>query len=262
MSKRKNVVYYPIIVPIVRNRFNLFQTLCSALKKNEVEIQDGDIIVFSSKFVSLSEGRVLDLDKIQPSKKALEIASKLNMSSSLTEIVIREADTIFSGIVGFLLTIKEGVVVPNAGIDKSNIDDGKVILYPQDPFVSADRIRMQILFELEKKVGVIISDSRLMPTRIGTIGITLAVSGFQPVSDERGKKDLFGNIICVTKRAISDEISAGANFLMGETDERTPIVIVRDTDLKMVDQKFGKNHLSIDEDECIFVRGLNLKPIN
>jgi coenzyme F420-0:L-glutamate ligase/coenzyme F420-1:gamma-L-glutamate ligase len=256
MSQPGRIELIPLKVKLKRKKFDLFQTICESLKDNNEKIQDGDIIVISSKFVALSEGRTVNLSIIKPSKKALQIASELNMPPALAELVLREADTIFYGIPGFLLTVKEGVIIPNAGIDRSNIDHGKAILYPLDSFAAAERLRMQILFLLEKKVGVIITDSRLMPTRIGTTGITLAASGLAPVIDERGKRDLFGNIMRVTRRAVADDISAAANLLMGETDESIPIVIARNTSIRMVDRKISRKELAVHHDECIFVRGL------
>ena len=106
---------------------------------------------------------------------------------------------------------------PNAGIDRSNIPKGYAVLYPSRPFDSADQLRLNFLKKNKLNVYVVISDSRLMPGRLGTSGIAIAVSGFKPVVDERGKKDLFGNILRVTMRAAGDGLASIGVALMGES---------------------------------------------
>ncbi|MFN3621286.1 MAG: coenzyme F420-0:L-glutamate ligase, partial [Nitrososphaerales archaeon] len=188
---------------------------------------------------------------------AIKLSTAAHIPSSLAELILREADKIYATIPGFVLAIKYGVIVPNAGIDRSNVERGSAILYPRNPVSSAERLRLQILMDLGKRVGVVVTDSRLMPTRIGTIGVALAAAGFEAVSDERGKPDLFGNIMRVTKRALADDISAGASLLMGETSESTPIVIVRNSGLTIIDKPAELEDLVIEDKRCIFIRGLS-----
>ena len=110
------------------------------------------------------------------------------MDAKLAEITLRESDYIFKGVPGFLLAVRNGMLAPNAGIDKSNIPPGFVVLYPRDPFRSAEILRVKFLIEYGIRIGVLITDSRLMPTRIGTVGIAIACSGFEPVEDQKDKK--------------------------------------------------------------------------
>ena len=257
MDMKQRVEYIPVKVAPQKRRFNLLPTILKAIDEKGLSLEDGDILVISSKFIALSEGRIIKLSKVKPSKEAEELAHTLHLPSSLAEVVLREADVVFSGVPGFILTIKEGALVPNAGIDRSNIHQGYVILYPKEPFQQAERLRKKILLYTGRKVGVVITDSRLLPTRKGTTGITLAASGFEPVKDERGKRDLFGNIMRVTQRALADDISAGAQLLMGETDESIPVIIARNTGIKMKDKPITRKELMVDYDECVYVRGLS-----
>ncbi len=253
----KRVEYIPIKVPAMRGRFNLYWTLKKAVEDQREEILDNDILAISSKFIALSEGRVVKLASVKPSLEAIKLSSIAHIPSALAELILRESDKIYATIPGFVLTIKYGVVVPNAGIDRSNVERGSAILYPRSPLASAEKLRLQILLDLGKRVGVVVTDSRLMPTRIGAIGIALAATGFEAVGDERGKPDLFGNIMRVTKRAIADDISAAANLLMGETSESTPMVIVRNSGLTIIDKPVKPEDLAIEDDKCIFIRGLS-----
>ena len=105
---------------------------------------------------------------------------------------------------------------------------GYAILYPENPLQSAQFIKKELENLFKIKLGIVITDSRLMPTRIGTTGVAIACAGIHPIQDERGKNDLFGNSILVTQKAIADNLSSASQILMGECDESIPIVIVRD----------------------------------
>lgn len=255
-SNCMNVALIPVKIRPMKDRFDLFDTIIQHIEENKQHVSDGNIIVVSSKFVSMSQGSIVALNKIKPSKKALHIAEKLNMDARLAELVLRESDFIFSGVPGFILAVKDGVIAPNAGIDRSNVQHGYAILHPREPFKAAEELRRKFLAHLGKKVGIVITDSRLMPTRIGTIGIAVAVAGFEPVQDLRGSKDLFGNTLRVTLKATADSIATAANMIMGESDESIPVVMVRNFNVSMSDKTFSWKDLAIPHDQCIYVRGL------
>ncbi|MGH9923331.1 MAG: coenzyme F420-0:L-glutamate ligase [Nitrososphaerales archaeon] len=251
-----NVELIPVKVKPMSDKFDLFQTILQNIEENKQQVSDGDIVVVSSKFVSMSQGSLVELDKVEPSKQATEIAQKFNMDSRLAELVLRESDFMFSGVPGFILAVKDGVIAPNAGIDRSNVQHGYAILHPREPFKVAELLRREFLSHAGKKVGIVITDSRLMPTRIGTIGIAIAVAGFEPVQDLRGTKDLFGNTLRVTLKATADSIATAANMIMGESSEAIPIVLVRNMDVVVSDKSFSWKDLAIPADQCIYVRGL------
>src|SRR5688500_352967 len=232
--------------------FNLFETLISA----KHDFKDGDILVLSSKFVSMSEGSVVDLRKIRPSSKAKNLAKNYQMNPSFVEVVIRESDVIFGGLPGFLLTIKNGILAPNAGIDKSNIPSDYVICLPMHPFISAENLRMEFLIRSGIKVGIVISDSRLMPTRIGTTGVAIGCSGIEPVEDQRGKKDLFGHIMKYTLKATADSLATIGTFVMGESNESVPLVLIRDSNLSFTDRILCWHDVAIDYQTDIYFRGI------
>ena len=255
-SSLVSVELIPVKVKPMDDKFDLFQTILQNIEENKQHVSDGDIVAVSSKFVSMSQGSLVELDKIKPSKQASEIAEKLSMDARLAELVLRESDFMFSGVPGFILAVKDGVIAPNAGIDRSNVQHGYAILHPREPFKVAEILRREFLSHIGKKVGIVITDSRLMPTRIGTIGIAIAVAGFEPVQDLRGTKDLFGNTLRVTLKATADSIATAANMIMGESNESIPIVLVRNLEVAMSDRALDWNDLAIPSDQCIYVRGL------
>jgi coenzyme F420-0:L-glutamate ligase/coenzyme F420-1:gamma-L-glutamate ligase len=242
----------PIHSSIKRGRFDVFDSLVAS----GLKFRNGDIIVISSKFVSMSEGALLKLSKIKVSKKAQIIASRFHMNPKIAEITLRESDYVFGGLPGFLLSIRDGMIAPNAGIDKSNAPSGYIILYPDDAFKSAENLRMKFLINRKIRVGVVIADSRLMPTRIGTVGVAIACSGFEPVEDERGKKDLFGHVLKVTLRAVADGLATTGVAVMGEGSESIPAVIIRGFKVTPTDRKLSKDDMAIDPGQDIYIRGI------
>ena len=242
----------PIKIKTKKKIFNLFDTLISS----KCKFKDRDILVLSSKFVSMSEGSVLDLQKIRPSSKAKKLAEIYQMDPSFVEVVIRESDVIFGGLPGFLLTIKNGILAPNAGIDKSNIPKNKVICLPLDPFISAENLRLEFLVRSGIKVGIVISDSRLMPTRIGTTGVAIGCSGIEPIEDQRGKKDLFGHIMKYTLKATADSLATIGTFVMGESNESVPVVVIRGSNISFTDRKLCWKNFAIDYQTDLYFRGI------
>jgi coenzyme F420-0:L-glutamate ligase / coenzyme F420-1:gamma-L-glutamate ligase len=254
----KKLEIFPISSSIKRRKFDLFDSLISS----GLKFRSGDIIVISSKYVSMSEGLLLKLDKIKVSKKARTIAAKFEMDPKIAEITLRESDYILGGIPGFLLSIRDGMIAPNAGIDKSNVPPGFVIPYPNDAFKTAENLRLKFLLNCMIHVGIVIADSRLMPTRIGTVGVAIACSGFEPVEDERGKKDLFGNALRVTLRAVADGLAATGVAIMGEGRESIPAVVVRGFKVIPTDRRLSKYDMAIDPKQDIYIRGLKQAPKN
>jgi coenzyme F420-0:L-glutamate ligase len=225
MGNRKlnSVELVPIKIPRKNKPFDLFNTI----KNISLRVLDGDILIISSKFVSMSEGALVHLRDVTPSHRAKNLASQFRMDEKFVEVVLKESDCIVSGIPGFLLSIHDGILAPNAGIDKSNVPPGTVIIYPRNPYGSAEKLRKQFLGELNLNVGIVISDSRLMPLRIGTIGVAIGVAGLEPVEDDRGRKDLFGKRLRFTYRSVADSLATMGVALMGESNESIPIVIAR-----------------------------------
>jgi coenzyme F420-0:L-glutamate ligase / coenzyme F420-1:gamma-L-glutamate ligase len=243
---------FPIRIPKKRIGFDLFRTIVDS----KFDFQEDDIIVVSSKFVSVSEGSLIDLKSVRITKRAKSLASKFKMDEKIAQIALKESDYIVSGIPGFLLTINNGMIAPNAGIDKSNSPPGKIILYPKDSFKSAKRLRIKFLENLGISVGIVISDSRLMPTRIGCTGIAVGVSGFEPVEDERGKKDLYGRELMVTFKATADCLATIGVFLMGESNESTPIVVVRGAKVHKTNRILSMKDMTVKPKIDIYLRNM------
>jgi coenzyme F420-0:L-glutamate ligase len=213
-------------------------------------IQDGDIIVIAESALATAEGRVIRLSDVTPSKEAVTYAERYQMDPRVAEVVISESDEVIGGIPGFLLCLKDGTLLPNAGVDGSNAPDGTIIPLPADPNASAARIRGEILERTKKSVAVLVIDSRTHAMRLGVSGVTIGCSGMEAVSDCRGQRDLFGRTLEVTRRAIGDCIASTAELLMGEANECIPVVIVRGLGIAI---GTGEGIETIAPDECLFM---------
>jgi len=246
----------PLFSERKRERFDIFEALTETLDKNNERLQEGDVIVISTKYISNAQGRIIDLNNVKASIKGIDISKKFQIKAEIAEIILRESDKIFGGISGFVITSADNIMAPNAGIDKSNVKKGKIVLYPKDPYLIAEQIRRKIFLKFLIHIGVILVDSRLMPVRIGTSGVAISCAGIEPVLDMRSEKDLDGNPLKVTFQAVVDNLATIANHKMGEGAESKPFAIIRDSGAKLTDRKINPKETAISPDQCVYVRGL------
>ena len=211
---------------------------------------DGDILVLAETAVATAEGNVIRLEDVTPSSRARELAARYEMDPAVTEVVLRESDSIVGGIPHFLLCMKGGTLLPNAGVDASNAPPGCVTPLPKDPDASAREIKKAVGLATGTRIGVIIADSRTHAMRSGCSGVAIGCAGIPSVIDDRGRCDLFGRRLEVTKRAVADNIASAAELVMGEADECTPAAIIRGIGLP-VGEQYGVE--SIAADACLFM---------
>ncbi len=247
----------PLLTERKEKKFDVNEALTEALSKNSARLEEGDIVVISTKYVSNAQGRIIELGKIKTSEEGRQISKRFQLNPKVAEVIIRESDKIFGGISGFLITLADGIMAPNAGIDKSNAKKGRVILYPNDPFKAAEEIRRKIFLELSIHVGIILVDSRLMPARVGTTGVAISCAGLEPTLDMRAKRDLDGNPLKVTFQAVADSLATIANHRMGEGAESKPFAIIKNSGASLTDRKIVPSEMAISPDQCVYVRGLS-----
>ena len=216
-------------LPIIKEGDDLAKLICSRAEQQGTSIQDGDIIVITHIIVSRAEGNVVNLNTITPSDFARNLAQQFNKDPALVETVLRESRTIVRTGNGNIITeTKHGFICANAGVDRSNVPgEGNVAPLPKSPDHSAQEIRRKIRELTGKEVAIIISDTQGRPLREGEINVAIGVAGISPIRDRRGEKDLFGYILRVKRTAIADELSSGAELVIGQADEGIPVAIIR-----------------------------------
>ena len=221
-------------LPLVSPGDDLVNFISETLSKNKYALQDGDIIVIAQKIVSKAEDRLVNLTTVTPSQKALEYAQITNKDPRLIELILSESNEVVRVRKGLIIVEHRlGFISANAGIDHSNVSgpwgDAKdwVLLLPENPDASAGQIRAGLEERCECHVGVLIIDSHGRAWRMGTIGMTIGLSGLPGLVDLRGSEDLFDYRLRVTQVAASDELAAGASLMMGQAREGTPVVLAR-----------------------------------
>uniref|UniRef100_A0A7C5YB25 Coenzyme F420-0:L-glutamate ligase n=1 Tax=Caldiarchaeum subterraneum TaxID=311458 RepID=A0A7C5YB25_CALS0 len=216
-------------IPLVKEGDNIAELIVVAAKRAGTEIVDGDIVVIAHSIVSKSEGRIVKLVDVQPSRFAGNLAELTGKDPRQIEVVLKNARKIVR--IGHGVIICEtfhGFVCANAGVDASNSGgEDYLITLPENPDKSANRIREEIKRITGKEVAVIISDSFGRPFRVGSVNVAIGCSGINPLNDIRGYKDLYGRILRSKIVCIADEIASAAGLVMGEADEGIPVAIVR-----------------------------------
>jgi len=221
-------------IPLIRRDDNLADILVNALQENNISLQDNDIFVFAQKIISKAEGRTVNLATITPSQRAAELAKQTDKDARVVELILQESNEVLRTRVGAIIVEhKLGFVCANAGIDHSNVAglgdsvEEWVLLLPQNPDRSAEKMRDEIKSKTSKRVGILIIDSHGRAWRNGTVGVAIGIAGLPGLEDLRGQPDLFGYTLQVTQVGVADELAAAASLMMGQAAEGTPVVHVR-----------------------------------
>lgn len=223
-----------LITPIKTSIFKERENLIKFIKAHLFSLKDKAVLVITSKIVALSEGRTVLMKNEKTKDELIKKESEFAIKTRYT-----------------WLTIKDGTVMSSAGIDESNAN-GKLILLPKDSFKSASMIRRKLkeIYRV-KNLGVIISDSRLLPLRAGIVGVALGYAGFKGTRDYRGLPDIFGRIMKLSQTDVADSLAAAAVLLMGEADEKRPLAIIENAPVEFTD-RVNKQELYIDPKEDIY----------
>ena len=232
-------------VPLVERGDDVPALVAHALAAAKIALVDGDVLVVTSKLLSRAEGRFVELPRVEPSPRAVELAAQVHKDARAVELILRESTAISRQAPGVLVVRHRlGFVVANAGIDASNAVPADAppgsgpwaLLLPEAPDASAAAIRARVEAASGASVGVVITDSFGRPFRLGTVGVAIGVSGLPALWDRRGEPDLFGRALENTITALADQVAAVADLVAGQAAERRPVVLVRGLGFSPSDQ--------------------------
>ena len=240
-------------LPLIKKNDPLLDIMFKYIKESGEVLKEGDIIVITSKIIATSQGRITNLDDVKIiSDKAKKLAQKYDMDERYVELILNEAAQIIGGMKHVILAKVNDFLIANAGIDQSNAGLNNVVYLPNNMKEVAWNYRDQLKEKYNiKKLGLIIADSRVQPLRKGTIGIAVATAGFEPIEDLRGHPDLFGRPLQITMRAIADDLTSAAQFLLNEADQQTPIVIIRGAQVEFTENPQTTPEMS--PEECLYM---------
>lgn len=234
-------------IPLIEPGDNLAEILLSGLTAAGITLENGDILVLAQKIVSKSENRLVNLNDVTPSQRAVDLADKIDKDPRLVELMLRESNSILRTRPGTIIVEhKAGFVCANAGIDHSNVQgpygnpEDWVLLLPENPDKSAAAIRDLIEGRIGVRIGIMIIDSHGRAWRNGVVGVAIGFSGMPGLVDMRGRADIFGYHLRVTTVAAADELAGSASLVMGQADERVPVVHVRGFPFDLREGSFGE----------------------
>ncbi len=197
--------------------------LTSILDHSIRSLSEASICIITSKIVSICEGRVVRIGD----------AEKETLVEQESQYFIPPEKSKYN----ISLTITRNLLIPTAGIDESN-GDGYYVLWPKDPQQTAVAVRSYLAHRFGlTRVGVLITDSKTTPMRLGTTGVSLAYSGFSSLNNYIDTPDIFGRKLKVTKANVADGLAAAAVLAMGEGNEQTPIAIATDVPFIRFDER-------------------------
>jgi coenzyme F420-0:L-glutamate ligase/coenzyme F420-1:gamma-L-glutamate ligase len=204
----------------------------AALIAASAELEDGDVVVVAHKVVSKAEGRVVRVAELEPSQLARRIAETDGRDARQVEAVLRETARIVRMRPPLVIAeTRHGFVCASGGVDASNAPEpGSLVLLPDDPDASAERIRVGLGERTGREVGVIVSDSFGRAWRQGTTDVAIGAAGMRVLLDLEGQRDAAGYELHATTIAVADEIAGAAELVMGKLD-RVPAAIVRGLDV-------------------------------
>jgi coenzyme F420-0:L-glutamate ligase/coenzyme F420-1:gamma-L-glutamate ligase len=224
----QKVEVFPVSgIPEVETGSDIAELILRALRRNNFKLRNRDVVVVKQKVVSKAEGRLVALDSVKPSGRALKLASEQGKDPRLVELILKESVRLVRAGHGVIITqTRHGFVCANSGVDQSNVEEGHVALLPADPDVSASRIRKKLQSVTGKDLAVVVTDTFGRPWRKGQTDVAIGCSGITPLVSYVGKKDRFGYELRVTEPAVVDEIAGAAELAVGKL-KGIPVAVVR-----------------------------------
>lgn len=206
------------ITSVKTSLFKPREDLAQFIVKHIPHVKENTVLAVASKLFALWKGEILPYQNKAQKEELIRRESEFALKTSLA-----------------WLTIKDGMVMTNAGIDESNAD-GNLLLLPRDCYVQAAQLRAELCAKWGvKNLGIVVTDSMILPLRAGVIAGAVAYAGFKGVRDERGKPDLFGKKLEVTFINAADALASAAALEMGEADERRPLALITQAPVDFVD---------------------------
>jgi len=219
-------------LPMVRPGDDLAALIGDSLARMDKTLQDGDILVLAQKIVSKANDRIFDLRDVTPSARAEALAVEVDKDPRVVELILGEAVEVVGKRPGVLVVAHRlGVVLANAGIDASNVEQEggseHVLLLPEDPDEDCRQLRRELERRHGVEVAVIINDSVGRAWRQGTMGLAIGSAGLPALWDLRGEPDLFGRELMVSEVGLADELSSAASILQGQGNQGQPVILIR-----------------------------------
>jgi F420-0:gamma-glutamyl ligase len=224
-----------VVSPIKTRLFLQGENLAAFILDHMNDVREGDVVVVTSKIMSLAENRAVDVKTPQDRETYVRQESELAVKTPYTT-----------------MTLREGMIMASAGVDESNAD-GKLILLPKDVYGSCHALWLDLKKTWGlKSFGLIITDSRTLVLRRGSVGMAIAHAGFHAIKSYVGSEDLFGRVLHVSRANTADPLASAAVHTMGEGRERQPLALIRGAELLFTDEKIGREDIQVEMKDDVY----------
>lgn len=222
--------------------------LLAKIQASSLTLEEHDVIAISSKVVSIWKGRCVAAASIGKDDLIRKEAG-----------LYLERNEVPGGYV--MHTITEGLLMPSAGIDPFA---DYFVLWPENPMAVAEELLAWFKETYKREhLYVVLTDSRSVFLRRGVVGVALAWAGFEPLYDGRVRTDLLGFPSGGSQTNVPDSLAATAVLVMGEANEQTPVVRIRNAPYvkeKQTERREEFNSFTFDMNEDLFAPFMNRLP--
>ncbi len=207
-------------------------------------LRERDILCVTSKVVALEQNRCVKLADVavsDPARNLPQLAYSKDFKTypGLAQLILDESERLFKARYVYV-TLRDSIFIANAGIDLSNVPDGYAVLWPREPWQWARAFRDTLRRHFGvTQLGIVVTDSHVIPFRRGVLGMALSWSGIEGVESQVGKPDLYGKPLRYTEKAVADDLATAAILVSGESDEATPFVLHEDVPATFTDREFA-----------------------
>lgn len=225
-------------LPEFRPGDDLAAAICSAAPW----LQDGDVVVVTSKVVSKCEGRIVAAPEDADERDALR--RKL-IDQEAVRVLARKGRTLITA-------NRHGLVQAAAGVDGSNVAATELALLPENPDASAAELRGELAQRCGADVAVILTDTMGRAWRNGQTDAAIGSAGLPVLHSYAGARDRHGNELLVTEVAVADEVAAAADLVKGKL---TGVAVAVVRGLTLPDDGSTAAHLLRGGDDDLFWLG-------
>ncbi|MEI6894402.1 MAG: coenzyme F420-0:L-glutamate ligase [Colwellia sp.] len=217
-------------IPDIKPGDDLAKILIDCIDKSG--LKDGDIVVIAHKVVSKAEGRIVHIKDVHPSDEAIELANKVNKDPRKVQVILDESKQIMKTRIlsgkdeGLIITEhKLGFICANSAVDESNTDQANtLILLPENPDKSAERIKQRLEKKFNCRIGVVVTDTFGRPWRLGLVNVAIGLANVPSQISLIGEKDAYGRELSVTVSALADELAAASGLLMSKSGKKPALI--------------------------------------
>ena len=221
-------------IPKINKGDDLTETFLNALSKSKLNLKDQDILVIAHKVFSKSEGQIVLLTSIKPSREANKYAKDLKKDARKVEVILKESKRVIKAFKRkdqnegvMICEHRLGYISANAGVDESNNEIAdSVLTLPKNPDASAKKLQREIYNRTGVTVGIVITDTFGRPWRLGQVNVAVGLAGVPATVKEMGNYDAWGYELKVTEPAFADELAAASGLIMKKAG-KTPLILIR-----------------------------------